>query len=527
MRPVVELQLVENESKDKIYAEENKVLTLRLVNSRPWNEEKQLENYKVGVSLHGKKVEISYGQMRACEILYKVSVEVPGTYTVCCMYKSDHVLHSPMNIVVKSKSALESNCSEENNNKYESMSRRSSLVQLCQEYKMKRQAEDLKRLLNSSEGPSIPRNVSICGSTETAAAAPDLQNLTKVSSWKKVLSIPNGGGKGVNKPIGICILASKQIIIVASTFEDKTTGKDKARGKVKMFLMDGTFLKEVICPDVAGGSFVRPSDMASISDEKFAVRDSSRIMIFDDTGEYVKTVWTSTEGMRCYGLVLDDKHRLVCLMEKSFNKQLYIQRYDLEADEALDKIDLADILDDKYKNSKCRFLTFHGGKFFVTDNGLNKVYVVNVDSENDENVSIEEFSMPSDDIFNDPGGVIVDNFDNIVVADSKNHRLCLFNSDFKWIRNIQVRFKHYYRQGVPPKVSHTNCNCSSKLGKLFWGGTPCKLHTSYNYKIILISKCVLFSPKVCRECSDPVPCIWTEPRKFLRCMSCVCRAKRG
>ena len=46
MRPVVELQLVENESKDKIYAEENKVLTLRLVNSRPWNEEKQLENYK-------------------------------------------------------------------------------------------------------------------------------------------------------------------------------------------------------------------------------------------------------------------------------------------------------------------------------------------------------------------------------------------------------------------------------------------------------------------------------------------------
>ena len=77
MRPVVDLQLVENESKDKIYAEENKVLTLRLVNSRPWNEEKQLENYKVGVSLHGKKVEISYGQMRACEILYKVSVEVP------------------------------------------------------------------------------------------------------------------------------------------------------------------------------------------------------------------------------------------------------------------------------------------------------------------------------------------------------------------------------------------------------------------------------------------------------------------
>ena len=262
------------------------------------------------------------------------------------------------------------------------MSRRASLVQLCQEYKLKRQADDKERILDSNYGHTITREVCVDGQNDIGkAAASDLQDLIKVSSWKKVLSIPNGGGKGVNSPIGFCILASKQIIVVASTFEARVMGKDIVKGKVKMFSMVGTFLQEVFCPDVAGGSFIKPSDMVSISGDKFAVRDNSRIMIFDDTGEYVKTVWTSTGGMRCYGLVMDGKQRLVCLLEKSNNKQqqnnkeLYIQRYDLKEDEALDKIDLADILGDNCKNSKCRFLTFHNGKFFITDNGLNIVYV--------------------------------------------------------------------------------------------------------------------------------------------------------
>ena len=446
MPPNVKLKLAENKSKGEIYAEENKVLTLKLVNSQPWVDvEEDLANYKVGISLNGEKVKIIDHQVKDNEILYKISVKVPGTYIACCKFKREDVLYSPMSIVVKSKakSVSVSNDSEENNNK--TMSRRASLVHLCQEYKMKRQAEDAKRILdldsNYDHGSTIPREVCVDGPTDIGkAAASDLQDLAKVSSWKKVLSIPNGGGKGVNSPIGFCILASKQIIVVASTFEARVMGKDIVKGKVKMFSMVGTFLQEVFCPDVAGGSFIKPSDMVSISGDKFAVRDNSRIMIFDDTGEYVKTVWTSTGGMRCYGLVMDGKQRLVCLLEKSNNKELYIQRYDLKEDEALDKIDLADILGDNCKNSKCRFLTFHSGKFFITDNGLNKVYVVDVDLENEADASVKPFSMPSNDPFNDPGGVILDNFDNIVVADSKKHRLCLFSSDLKWMRNIKVRY---------------------------------------------------------------------------------------
>ena len=85
MPPNVKLKLAECESKGEIYAEENKVLTLKLVNSQPWGDvEEDLANYKVGISLNGEKVKVIDHQMKENEILYKISVKVPGTYIACC-----------------------------------------------------------------------------------------------------------------------------------------------------------------------------------------------------------------------------------------------------------------------------------------------------------------------------------------------------------------------------------------------------------------------------------------------------------
>ena len=485
MPPDIQLVRVENESNVEIFAEEHKELSLKVINSKSWDKDENWANHnvKIGVSLNESKVKMNNVQMINDEILFSITVDVPGTYIARCRVKvnDEHVdaVNSPMNIVVRSRSDLESRDVEN-----KSMSRRGSVaVQWCQDFKTKKLAEDLnvtldldsndnernnmpmdlrrdsialaqlcdkytrnKRAdnlndasdLDSSFAQKVPQENDRCASSIAVSVN---QDISKFQSWKKVLSIQNGGGKGVNKPIGICILPSKQVLVVASTFEIDIKEKGKARGKVKMFAMNGTFLKEIFCPEEAGGAFVKPSDMASISDEKFAVRDKSRIMIFDDNGDYVQTV-PSSGGMECFGLAVDGSCRLACLMVRSSTKQLYIQRYDLKEGKPLDKIDLVDVLGNNQNKSICRFLTYHSGKFYVTDNGLNKVYVVHVDQENEkeESVSIKEFSKPNDDPFHDPGGVVLDNFGNIIVADSKNHRLCLFNSDHKWIRNIQVRF---------------------------------------------------------------------------------------
>ena len=69
MPPNVKLKLAECESKGEIYAEENKVLTLKLVNSQPWVDvEEDLANYKVGISLNGEKVKIIDHQVKDNEM---------------------------------------------------------------------------------------------------------------------------------------------------------------------------------------------------------------------------------------------------------------------------------------------------------------------------------------------------------------------------------------------------------------------------------------------------------------------------
>ena len=43
-------------------------------------------------------------------------------------------------------------------------------------------------------------------------------------------------------------------------------------------------------------------------------------------------------------------------------------------------------------------------------------------------------------LFNDPAGVVVDNLGNMIVADSKNHRLCLFNQSRIFQGIVKVQF---------------------------------------------------------------------------------------
>ena len=78
-------------------------------------------------------------------------------------------------------------------------------------------------------------------------------------------------------------------------------------------------------------------------------------------------------------------------------------------------------------------MTYHGGKFYITDLGRDLIYILE-----GEGVKVFGGSGTGPGKFWDPAGLAVDDLGNMLVADSRNHRLQLIGQDRKWIRNVKV-----------------------------------------------------------------------------------------
>eukprot|EP00092_Neocalanus_flemingeri_P024192 GFUD01026239.1.p1 GENE.GFUD01026239.1~~GFUD01026239.1.p1 ORF type:complete len:658 (+),score=221.85 GFUD01026239.1:86-2059(+) len=240
-------------------------------------------------------------------------------------------------------------------------------------------------------------------------------------SGLRMLSIEEGTKPdSLHKPIGMCLLQNGNIV-VASTFEDK----------VKMFSPTGKFLTLVSSSE---SRFMRPSDMVTLQSGQFVVRDNNRVQVFSHTGTYLRTLWQDNGHDKCYGLAQDKEGRLVTIMDTRRQKKTDLLFFDLDTGKLARKIEMDDIITDKSR-SKCRFLTYELGKLYITDLGLDCVYVLDPTT-----ISVKVFgstgSGPGQ--VSDPAGLVVDTVGNIIVADSRNHRLCLFSMEGKFVCNLSL-----------------------------------------------------------------------------------------
>jgi len=237
----------------------------------------------------------------------------------------------------------------------------------------------------------------------------------------RVLSIEEGAKpESLHKPIGMCLLQNGNIV-VASTFEDK----------VKMFSPTGKFLSLVTSPD---SPFERPSDMVTLQSGQFVVRDNTRVQVFSPTGTHMRTLWQDKGQDKCYGLAQDKEGRLVTIMETRRQKKTDLLFFDLETGKLARKIEMEDIIADRSR-SKCRFLTYQLGKLYITDLGLDCVYILDPAT-----ISVKVFGSTGSGLgqLSDPAGLVVDTVGNMIVADSKNHRLCLYDTEGKFICNLTL-----------------------------------------------------------------------------------------
>ena len=110
----------------------------------------------------------------------------------------------------------------------------------------------------------------------------------------------------LNMPIGMCILKNKNIV-VASTFEDE----------VKMFTSRGEFVK-LVRPKLG---FSHPSDMVTLRNGEFAIRDDKSVQIFNAEGNYLKSLDDRYfAGCKFYGLAQNEDGHLVVINENKPRK---------------------------------------------------------------------------------------------------------------------------------------------------------------------------------------------------------------
>jgi len=420
---------VELVSKKHLHSEgeENGEALIAIRAPRKWNDDDST-HLKLGVSCSKDKVAMKGFKFvdNHHSFQFKTSLDKIGKYKVSVVYHEEHVKSSPLY--------------------FEAYSCKDEIVgKESDSYKkhMKKAYEAIKSLStddNSNDNKTYHDNkndvkVKIEGinhlnnvSTDVTTKPKDSKmfimpnsDVSMIEYWSRDFAIPSSGDRGASRPIGICLLPSVGKFVVAATGENR----------VKMYHMEsGKFYKEI-----SSFNFKRPSDMVSLRNGSFVLRDRSNILMFDNDGNFLETIWsTESTGKSCYGLAENDENQLVCLME---NKGIPILAfYDINLRKIVRKECLEKFIGDS-RRSKCRFLTYASGNYFITDNGCDKVYMLKEKDDKFVCQTVGKSGAGRGELC-DPGGVVVDSAGNMIVVDSKNHRLCAFDKNGKWIQEVKV-----------------------------------------------------------------------------------------
>ena len=307
----------------------------------------------------------------------------PGLYMVTVLLYDQHITNSPLALPVISKQLP---VDQNKNSSGEGLSKASNLIQQAlKKPKLNSPCFDnnqntlARRPLASPCAPQASIPPQIVAIPPSDSSSPSFISPPKLSPsgpldlllhsaagklvGLKRFSLEAGGTKqdSVCKPIGMCLLQNKNIV-VSSTFDDK----------VKMFSPAGKFLSLV---STLQAPFTRPTDMVTLHSGQFVVRDDNKVMVFSSDGEYLRIIWQDKGPVKCYGLAQDKEDRLVTIMETKRPRRTDLLFFDLQTGKLTKKIEMEDIISDKTR-SKCRFLTYQLDKLYITDLGLDCVYIL-------------------------------------------------------------------------------------------------------------------------------------------------------
>jgi len=234
------------------------------------------------------------------------------------------------------------------------------------------------------------------------------------------------------RPIGVSLLPSSSLLAVSCHEDDTVRLLDAKTGSERGRLQSPR-------------GFRSPSDMALVGEDLLIVRDRNGLQGFNANGKFVREIGAGIIGV-CYGIAVTAEGNIVTLNQGSARRATPGNRgprsnaaarlapvtapgsvdvlvLDPNSGRLIDRIELEDVVSDKEK-SKCRFLYCKGRKVYIADLGLDLVYILDLKRGN---VRTFGGSGKELDRFSDPAGIVADDLGNMIVADSRNHELKIFN----------------------------------------------------------------------------------------------------
>jgi len=199
-------------------------------------------------------------------------------------------------------------------------------------------------------------------------------------------------------------------------------------------------------------SFDGPADVLGLSNGFLAITDNKKLRIFDYFGKQQQEV-----SGRFHGLVEGENGDILTLKGENivklslgpkrkrtgkYGKKYFVRNY---TKWNLTKLTVLENYDNWEKLSKPRNLAYSSGKVYVTDRGLHKVLIVDLESGSQ---SASGYLGSETGKWRKPTGVLVDQVGHLLVVDQGNARLALCDSSGTFLRQSLVLGENVRQAGV-------------------------------------------------------------------------------
>ncbi|XP_023237233.1 uncharacterized protein LOC111636255 [Centruroides sculpturatus] len=224
--------------------------------------------------------------------------------------------------------------------------------------------------------------------------------------------ISNQCGVDLKNPIGVAVTNNKDVVICDT-------------GNHRVWIVDETGkTKAIFNTTDRGKSLRRPSAVIILQNGDLVIKDSNSLHFYDSNGIFMKSIGNRILN-RPFGLVLTENEKLVTLCESRHPKLFVFNK-----DGQLESKSFYQPLLNRPENSKCRFMATYKNELVVSDLGLSTMYKTNLLGE-----QIQVFGSygrtPGN--FNEPSGIALDSKGTMLIGDSRNDRIQIFDWDGEYL----------------------------------------------------------------------------------------------